>query len=423
MGGVAALLTCIAFALPAQAQPACQFALGFATLRDLIGAETVGGCLEDEHPNPENGDALQRTTGGLLVWRQADNVAAFTDGARTWMAVAGHAVSLPNGFTASVFASGVDGARAMALAPDGDVYVTATGPGRVYRLRDANRDGLADAVETWLSDLQLPHGIAVRDGYLYVAETHQVVRYRLAERAGAPEVVVPDLPHGAGHYTRTILFAPDGRLYVSVGSSCNACTESDERRAAISLDGRVIARGLRNAVGLSLRPDTGELWATVNGRDNLGDEIPPDALYRVQEGMDGGWPRCLPDGSPDPQLGRPGTCGAIAAPAATFPAHSAPLGLRFYDGAMFPSAYKGSLFVALHGSWNRSTPIGYQVVRVPFDGDRVGQPEPFLTGFLPPGRGRADVWARPVDLLVASDGALLVSDDEGGYLLRVTTRP
>jgi glucose/arabinose dehydrogenase len=447
------------------AQAPCEFVLGFAAIRAAVGAERVGECLENERANPANGDALQRTSGGLLVWRKADNWTAFTDGHRTWVNgprglqqrlnserfdwEGGRTVTLsvppplragrlaeprevwlPPGFAAGVFAAGVEGARAMALGPGGDLYVSAPGPGRVYRLPDRDRDGLADRVERWAEGLSRPHGLAVRDGHLYVAETSRVVRFRLGaggERAGEAEVVVPDLPSGAGHYTRTIAFGPDGRLYVSVGSSCNACPEADERRAAIGVygpsGGRVLARGLRNAVGLAFRPGTDELWATNNGRDNLGDDRPPETLYRIRDGMDAGWPRCLPDGAADPQVGGPGGCAGVEPPAATFAAHAAPLGLRFYDGQLFPSEYRGSLFVALHGSWNRTSPIGYEVVRVPFVDGRPGVAEPFLGGFLPAGGARADVWARPVDLIVAADGALLVSDDDGGAIFRIVPRP
>jgi glucose/arabinose dehydrogenase len=339
-------------------------------------------------------------------------------------------VTLPPGFTASVFAAGVRGARGMAIGPNGDLYVTGLGPGVVYRLPDRNRDGVADAVETWADTLSMPHGIAARDGYLFVAETNRVIRFPIGsdgERAGEAEVVLDGLPFGEGHFTRTIAFGPDGRLYLSIGSSCNACLERDERRAAISVfdanGGRVAARGLRNAVGLAFRPGADELWVTNNGRDLLGDDLPPDTLYLIRDGLDAGWPRCLPTGQSDPELGAGASCGAIDPPRASFPAHSAPLGLRFYDGALFPPTYRDSLFVALHGSWNRSSPIGYALWRVPMTGLQAGTPEPFMGGFLPGSGRRADVWARPVDLVVAPDGALLVSDDDGGAIFRIGYAP
>jgi glucose/arabinose dehydrogenase len=463
---IAALLLALPLALGATPAAACEFVLGFAQIRAAIGPEVVGDCIEDEHTNPENGDALQRTTGGLLVWRRADNWTAFTDGYRTWVngprglqvrlntesldweraAARGlrsvdvavpprfrvgpfaqpRQLDLRAGFGASVFAAGLTAPRGMAVGPNGDVYVTGLRPGRVYRLPDRDGDGVADGVDVFVAGLTTPHGIAVRDGYLYVAEQGQVVRFQLGpdgERAGDAEVVVDGLPTGGNHVTRSIAFAPDGRLYVAAGSSCNVCDESDPRRAAVWRygpgGGEPFARGLRNAVGLTIRPGTDELWAVNNERDNLGDDLPPETLYQVREGMDAGWPRCLPTGSPDPDLGRGADCSAIERPLATFPAHSAPLGLRFYDGTLFPAEYRGSLFVALHGSWNRSSPIGYEVVQVPFEGGRPGSPRPFASGFLPASGVRADVWARPVDPVVARDGALLISDDDGGAIVRI----
>lgn len=337
-------------------------------------------------------------------------------------------VALPAGFQLSAFAKGLSGPRFMALGPNNTVYVTGISGGVVYAMHD--RGGVADDVQTWTSGLRGPHGVAVHDGYLYVGEEHQVVRFKLGpngERAGAAETVVPNLPAGAGHRTRTVGFGPDGRLYVAIGSSCNVCDEKDERRAAISVyngdgsAGRVFARGLRNAVGFVFRPGTAQLWATNNGRDYLGDELPPETLYLVTDGMNAGWPRCNPIGQPDPQFGSPTSCQGVDPPAVTMAAHQAPLGLRFYDGRMFPEQYRGDLFVALHGSWNRTSPTGYKVVRVPFRGGTTPGPvEDFLTGFLPADGTRGGVWARPVDVLVAPDGALLLTDDDGGAIFRIS---
>jgi glucose/arabinose dehydrogenase len=337
-------------------------------------------------------------------------------------------LTLPSGFTASVFAAGLAGPRFMALGPDGTLYVTGMAGGVVYAMHD--RGGIADDVRTWASGLRGPHGIAVHDGYLYVGEENRVARFKIGpggERAGEAQTVVPDLPSGAGHATRTVGFGPDGRLYVAVGSSCNVCLERDERRAAISVydgdggAGRVFARGLRNAVGITWRPGTAQMWATNNGRDYLGDDAPPETVYVVHEGMDAGWPRCNPPGTPDPQFGSPTSCQGIDPPAVIAQAHMAPLGLRFYDGKMFPPQLRGDLFVAFHGSWNRSVPVGYKVMRVPFGGgDRpIGPPEDFVTGFLPPNSSRGAVWARPVDLLVMPDGAMLITDDDGGAIFRI----
>lgn len=336
-------------------------------------------------------------------------------------------ITLPPGFSANVYASGVPGARFMAIGANGDVFVTAISAGRVHVLPDRDKDGVADRVDTWASGLSAPHGIAIHEGYLYVGETHQVVRFRIGtngERASDAEVVIPDLPSGRGHRTRTIGFGPDGKLYVSVGSSCNVCEETDERRAAISVynpdgtGGRIFARGLRNAVGFVWRPGSNEMYATNNGRDHLGDDMPPETIYKVVDGMDAGWPHCNPVRQPDPQLGRDRSCADITDPAVLLPAHNAPLGLRFYQGAQFPQKYRGNLFVALHGSWNRTRPDGYKVVRVPFVNGNPTQPVEFATGFIPDDRDRSGVWARPVDLIEAPDGALLMSDDEGGTILR-----
>jgi len=234
-------------------------------------------------------------------------------------------------------------------------------------------------------------------------------------------VVVAGLPEG-GHWTRTVIFRGDA-MFVSIGSSCNLCDERDPRRAAVTRfrpDGTGetrFATGLRNAVGLTVHPETGEIWATNNDRDRLGDDRPPDRVNVLWEGGWYGWPVCyLPD-TPNPEYGaQAARCADAIGPAVVLPAHTAPLGLAFYTGTQFPDAYRGDLFVALHGSWDRSFPIGYKVVRVPMDGGRAaGAPEDFIVGWQ---IGRRS-WGRPVDVLVAPDGALLISDDSGGKVYRV----
>jgi glucose/arabinose dehydrogenase len=340
-------------------------------------------------------------------------------------------LTLPTGFRANVFAAGMNGTRFMALGPDGTLFATGLSGGQVYALPDGNRDGVADAVRVWAEGLRQPHGIAFRDGYLYVGETHRVVRFRVGPdgaRQGEAEPVVPELPTGGGHRTRTVGFGPDGKLVVAVGSSCNVCVEDDPRRAALSVyeadgsAGRVLMRGLRNAVGFVWRPGTAELFATNNGRDQIGDDVPFETVYRVRDGGDAGWPHCYPAPGgplPDPQFSRPDGCGAFDPPASTFQAHSAPLGLRFYDGTAFPQALRGDLFVALHGSWNRTTPVGYKLIRIPMAGGNPGPAEDFATGWMADEGNRGSVWGRPVDVLVAPDGALLVSDDDGGAVYRI----
>ena len=341
-------------------------------------------------------------------------------------------LTLPPGFRANVLAAGLAGPRFMAIGPGGTIFATGMTGGQVYALPDRDGDGVADEVQVWADGLRQPHGLAFHDdGSLYLGETNRVVRFRVGPdgaRQGGPEPVIPDLPVG-GHATRTVGFGPDGRLFLSVGSSCNVCEEADPRRAAISVynadgsDGRVFMRGLRNAVGFVWRPGTDEVWATNNGRDQLGDDVPFETVYRVRDGGDAGWPRCYaaPGGlRPDPQFGRQEGCQGIDPPAVTFQAHSAPLGLRFYDGTGFPDTMRGDLFVALHGSWNRSSPVGYKLIRIPFSGESPGQPEDFATGWMAEEGNRGSVWGRPVDVLVAPDGALLVSDDDGGTIYRIT---
>jgi len=338
----------------------------------------------------------------------------------------GETIVLPPGFGISVFAEGLAGPRMMALGPDGEVAVAERGAGRVIRLPDRDGDGVADGVEVLAEGLDEPSSIAFfRDGSLYVGETARIVRFWAPDDGGVfteRDVIVAELPQG-GHSTRTVLFSPDWTdLFVSIGSSCNVCIEGDPRRAAIvrytpSGSGEeVFARGLRNAVGITFRPGTNELWATNNGRDYLGDDMPPETIYLVQEGDDAGWPRCHAGRIVDPEFGSPGVCEGVAVPMVEIQAHSAPLGLTFYDGRQFPPEYQGNLFVAFHGSWNRTVPTGYKVVRIAIEDDKPGAVQDFATGWL---RADGSAWGRPVDVLTGSDGSLFVSDDDGGLIYRI----
>lgn len=335
--------------------------------------------------------------------------------------VAGHQLRVPAGFAVDVYAEGLRGARFMTLGPDGVPYLSLSRAGRVVKLPDRDGDGRADTVIEVARGLDIPHGLAFRGDTLYVAETNRIVR--LVPGVVAPQVVVPDLPHGGGHFTRTVVFGPaDGRMYVSVGSSCNICDESDARRAAVlrfNPDGsamEIFAHGLRNSVGLAFDPATGELWGTNNDRDLLGDDLPPDRVNILHQGGNYGWPQCYLPGHPNPEYPK-ADCGHLAEPAITFQAHSAPLGIAFSTGTRFPAAFRGGAFVAYHGSWNRSVPTGYKVVYVRQEDGRPVAISDFITGFLP--AGASDPWARPVDLLVLRDGSLLVSDDYGGRVFRV----
>jgi glucose/arabinose dehydrogenase len=339
-------------------------------------------------------------------------------------------IRLPPGFAIEFFARDLGFARFLALDPRGTLLVSVPRSGRVLALPDDDRDGRADAVVPVVEGLDLPHGLAFLDGRLHVAETGRILRfdYDPATRRvrGAPAVVVPDLPARGTHWTRTITIGPDRRLYVSVGSSCNNCEERDRRRAAIyryetdGSGGTPFATGLRNAVGIAFRPGTNELWATVNGRDWLGEDRPAEYITRVEEGGFYGWPYCHWTGAGllrDPDLGGGDRCRMVRRPSVLHQAHTAPLGLAFYTGSQFPPGYRGGLFVALHGSWNRSVPVGYKVVWVELRGV-APLVEDFATGWLAGIR----YWGRPVDLAVAPDGALFVSDDGLGAVYRITYR-
>lgn len=336
-------------------------------------------------------------------------------------------ISLPPGFSISVFTQGLDQPRMLTIGPDRQLYLAERGAGRIVRLPDLDQDGKVDEIQVVAAELAAPSSLAFfKDGSLYVSETTRVLRLSSPDAQGAyqkRETIIADLPDG-GHTTRTLIFSPDWqKLYVSIGSSCNVCFETDARRATImqynpdGSAGQIFAQGLRNAVGLAFRPGADQLWATNNGRDQLGDDLPPDTIQIVHQGQDFGWPGCHAGRIADPEYGSSGSCKAVAPPAVELQAHSAPLGLAFYTGAQFPTQYQGNLFVALHGSWNRSQPTGYKIVRIQFfDGNRPGPVQDFATGWLQDD----SAWGRPVDLITAADGSLLVSDDEGGIIYRIT---
>jgi glucose/arabinose dehydrogenase len=333
---------------------------------------------------------------------------------------------LPSGFAVGVYADGLQDPRMLALGPDEQLYVAERGAGRIVRLPDWDNDGTMDGLEVVAAELNSPSSIAFyQDGSLYVGETRRVLRLSEPDASGSfqnREIIIADLPEG-GHHTRTVLFNPDwSKLYVSVGSSCNICMEEDARRAAIlqyNPDGsgeEIFASGLRNAVGITFRPGTNELWATNNGRDLLGDNQPPETIYLVEQGFDYGWPFCHAGRIIDPDMGSDGACEGVGDPIIEMQAHSAPLGLAFYNGNQFPEEYQGDLFVAFHGSWNRSVPTGYKVVRIPMQNGQPGAVEDFAVGWLQQGRAN---WGRPVDVITGSDGGLYLSDDSSGRIYRI----
>lgn len=333
---------------------------------------------------------------------------------------------LPQGFAVSVFAAGLRGPRHMAQGPDGAIYVAEKGASRVSRLPDTNADGVADEVQPYALDLQIAHSLIWHEGKLYVGATdgiYQVAQPSSPTALPAATHKLLELPAMGQHSTRTVRFGPDGKMYVAVGSTCNVCEESDPRRAAIwvynadGTGGSRFASGLRNTVDFAFHPETGAIYGVDNGRDLLGDDLPPEELNLIQAGKDYGWPRCHGGDIPDPEFGKVNGCAGTEPPVVKIQAHSAPLGILFYTDREFPEAYRGAAFISFHGSWNRARPTGYKVVMIPFqNGKPAGPPQDFLSGWLTGTRS----WGRPVGLLQTADGALLVSDDTYGVIYRVT---
>ncbi len=343
----------------------------------------------------------------------------------------GARLHLPPGFNVSVYASDLDNPRHMLLAPNGDVIVSEPAAGRITILRDANRDSTAELKYTFADNLNEPYGLALQRGWLYVGNQDAVVRFPYnpgATRAmREPERLAP-LPPG-GHSTRGIIFNRNGtKMYVSVGSRSNVSAGEPPERAAIlefNPDGtgkRIFASGLRNPVGMAWEPVTGVLWTAVNERDGLGDDLVPDYATDVRDGGFYGWPYSYLGRNEDPRRRgeRPDLVARAIVPAILIQSHSAALGIVFYEGRMFPAEYRGSAFVALHGSWNRQRRTGYKIIRIPFrNGRPAGGYDDFVAGWMTDETSRS-VWGRPVGLLVLGDGSLLISDDGAGKIWRVT---
>jgi glucose/arabinose dehydrogenase len=347
-------------------------------------------------------------------------------------------ISLPKGFKIDVFADALDGSSVsypgpnpgprMMMLKDNVLFVTIPNLGKVVALPDVNGDKKADGVVTFIDKLNNPHGIDYYDGWLYIAEENRVIRVKesgndLRADMKTFEVLIDNLPTG-GHFTRTIKIH-NNSLYLSIGSSCNVCIEQDERRAAIikcNIDGtgcRPYAKGLRNSVGFVFHPETGVMYATDNGRDMLGDDLPPDEINIIEEGKNYGWPICYGKNIHDTDFDknvyiRDPCMEPFEMPSLVdLQAHSAPLGLVFYYGDSFPQEYRGDLFVAYHGSWNRNEPTGYKIVSINMKDLTV---KDFATGWLTGG----NVLGRPVDIIVADDGSLFVSDDNAGKIYRIS---
>ncbi len=338
-------------------------------------------------------------------------------------------ISLPPGFRISVFADELPGARSMVRTPSGWIFVGTRTRREVYAVIDRDEDGRVDETHTVATGMNMPNGVAFLDGDLYLAEVGRVLRYddvetRLPEMP-EPVVVNDTLPTNRHHGWKYIAFGPDGLLYLQVGAPCNACERDDERYASImrmNPDGtglEVYAHGVRNTVGFAWHPETQELWFTDNGRDMMGDDIPPDELNRVSRpGQHFGFPYFHGEGIPDPALGIGRSSDDYVPPVQPLAPHVAALGMKFYTGSTFPEEYRGGIFIAEHGSWNRSIPIGYRVMFVRLSGNEAVSYEVFADGWLNEDTGRA--WGRPVDILQLPDGSLLVSDDRGGSIFRIS---
>jgi glucose/arabinose dehydrogenase len=341
-------------------------------------------------------------------------------------------IKLPAGFEIEVFAE-VDNARSMVMSPSGVLYIGNRNGDKVYAVKDTDGDFKADKKWTIASGLNMPNGVAFKDGDLYVAEVSRILKYSGIEsklaNPPAPEIINDKYPTDTHHGWKYIAFGPDGKLYVPVGAPCNICESKDEVYASITRinpDGsgrEIFASGVRNTVGFTWHPLTKELWFTDNGRDWLGDDIPPCELNRApQSGLHFGYPYCHGGTIKDPEFGSKRPCADFIGPAQNLGPHTAPLGVKFYTGNMFPAAYKNQAFIAEHGSWNRDKKIGYRVSLVKIeDNTKATSYETFASGWLDDETQK--FWGRPVDVLVLNDGSMLVSDDQADVVYRISYKP
>lgn len=336
---------------------------------------------------------------------------------------------MPTGFKISLYAR-VPGARSMALSPGGILFVGSRDEGSVYGVLDHDKDQAADEAIAVAKDLHMPNGVAFYKGALYVAEVSRVLRYEGIEadprNPPDPVVINSSFPADEHHGWKYIAFGPDDRLYIPVGAPCNVCERQDQRYASIMRmrpDGtglEIYARGVRNTVGFDWHPETKVLWFTDNGRDWMGDNVPADELNVAPlKGMHFGFPYCHAGQIPDPEYGDEESCKLSSPPAIELGPHVAALGMKFYTGRMFPAEYWNQIFIAEHGSWNRTVPIGYRIMLVRVEGNRAVKYTVFAQGWLRQDRA----WGRPVDVLVMPDGALLVSDDRSGAIYRIYYEP
>jgi len=336
-------------------------------------------------------------------------------------------LKVPAGFHVSIYSDQVPNAREITLGAHDTVFVGSMGEGKVYALTGMDKNGRAEHVYVIAKDLEMPAGVAFRDGALYVSAVSRILKYPDIEQHLAdppqPVVVTDKLPSKTHHGWRFIAFGPDGKLYVPIGAPCNICNPGPDfakilRMNADGSDWQTVATGIRNSVGFDWQPGSHALWFTTNGRDLMGDDVPDDTLSRVDKlGENFGYPHCHAGNVVDPEFGKGHACSEFAQPALRLGAHVASLGMRFYVGQMFPATYRDTIFIAEHGSWNRSSKAGYRVVVVHVGKDgKVSGSQPFLTGFLD---GQKPL-GRPADVQPMRDGSLLVSDDDNGVIYRIT---
>ncbi|WP_408388596.1 PQQ-dependent sugar dehydrogenase [Paraburkholderia sediminicola] len=391
--------------------PPAFFSASFAVFRRVVGSSLLAGFSRAARVQ-----ALRAGAAVLLATTALPALAALPV----------ERIKLPPGFHIEVLSDAVPSARAMALSPKDILYIGSL-DGHVYALKLQN--GRVAARHVIASGLETPAGVAWRDGALYVSAVSKILRFDAIDAhlndPPKPVVVTDKLPAETHHGWKFIAFGPDGKLYVPQGAPCNVCLKDRDRYGLIGRmdpDGShygVVARGIRNTVGFAWHPVTHELWFTDNGRDLMGDDVPDDKLNRApRTGMDFGFPYCHGGDTPDPEFGKDHPCSAFTPPVVKLGAHVASLGMRFYSGSMFPAAYRDNIFIAEHGSWNRSKKVGYRVVRVITnpDGSNAHQ-EVFAEGWLQPGEA---VWGRPADVQPMPDGSLLISDDYAGAVYRVT---
>ncbi len=332
----------------------------------------------------------------------------------------------PEGFTITVFAENLPNARSLALGDKGIVFVGTGADGNVYAVEDSNNDGVGDKNYTLATGLFMPNGVAYKDGVLYVAEVNRIIRFdgiaQSLAKPPKPVVVYDRLPSDKHHGWKYLRFGPDGKLYTAIGAPCNICKPEKPYASLVRLnpDGsqfEIIASGIRNTVGFDWQPGTNALFFNDNGRDYLGDDLPPEELNKWSKmGEYFGYPYCHAGDIVDPQFGSGKDCREYTAPEWKYKAHVAPLGLQFYEGDQFPAGYKNQLFVAQHGSWNRTEPDGYRVALVRFKQGKPVSDEVFIDGWL---TKDGDVLGRPVDILEMPDGSLLISDDKSGVIYKV----